>query len=107
MFELWIDAQHRLRRMRSSFSVGGAEVQHDVEFFDFGVPVSIEAPPADQVTVDHSMEPTGPWVLVQHGDAGDIAWRVLRAPQRRRLLPGVPDRSADPMSGARPNTDRP
>jgi hypothetical protein len=52
--DLWIDADRRVRRaawtMRSS--ADGKDSVHEtwVEFFDFGAPVEIKAPPADEIT---------------------------------------------------------
>lgn len=56
--EVWIDGSGRLRRLRYRVdlaTLGGAEplagtVTASFELFQFGVPVAVEEPPADQVT---------------------------------------------------------
>lgn len=55
-FDVWVDAQGRVRREEFSFSEtisngGDISMTMDIEFFDFNKPVSITVPPADQ-TVD-------------------------------------------------------
>jgi hypothetical protein len=80
VFELWADADNRLRRLRSTLDISGDGMEHDAEFFDFGAPVNIEPPPPDQVTVDRTRDVTGDWVLVAEGEADDISWSVFRAP---------------------------
>jgi hypothetical protein len=58
--DMWIDAQRRLRRLRfhldmtvpapPPYTAGGRTVQElTLELFDFGVPVHVTPPPADQV----------------------------------------------------------
>jgi hypothetical protein len=53
--DVWIDDSDRDVKMQfaidgSSFGEAGAKVQMTVEMTDFGVPVDVQAPPADQVT---------------------------------------------------------
>ena len=91
VYDLWADGQHRLRRFRMMLGPSDASEIVETEFFDFGVPVSIEAPPADQVEVNNPDEPTGPWEVVQQGRAG-LLLGVLAVPgaaaaDRRRVLP--------------------
>jgi hypothetical protein len=57
--DVWVDEQNLVRRLRTSlsfhaapgphFGSGGRFVQ-TLDFFDFGVPVNVSAPPADKVT---------------------------------------------------------
>jgi len=55
--KVWIDAQGQVRRVvvQQALTVGGKSVTADVtiEYFDFGAPVAVAPPPADQ-TVDLS-----------------------------------------------------
>lgn len=48
---VWLDSEGRVRRMRYSLSVPSdgqtVRVSTDLEYFDFGAPVSISAPPED------------------------------------------------------------
>lgn len=80
VIDIWSDAQHRLRRFRVSQGPTEYAQVVDTEFFDFGVPADIEAPPPDQVAdVTTADEPTS-WTVVQQGRAGDVGWRVYRGP---------------------------
>lgn len=50
--EVWLDGQGRMRRLR--YGIGGSAeekspVVSTIELYDFGVPVTVDAPPADQV----------------------------------------------------------
>jgi hypothetical protein len=53
-FDVWIDAQNRVRREKLSFTQtvpndgGEMSMTMDIEFFDFNKPVSVTIPPADQ-----------------------------------------------------------
>ena len=80
VFDLWVDDEHRLRRLQDDRTHDG--VPFELELFDFGMAVTVEAPPADQVDVSRS-EPTGltgGWELVATGPASDLTWTVQRAP---------------------------
>jgi len=44
--DVWVDDQHLVRRMRFTDEQGGAD---EIEFYDFGVPVDVEAPPASEI----------------------------------------------------------
>jgi hypothetical protein len=46
---VWIDAQKRIRQLRMVVEDGGATAQITERFSDFGVPVHVTAPPADDV----------------------------------------------------------
>lgn len=54
-FDVWVDAQGRIRREKFSFSADSegqrSEMTMDIEFYDFNLPVTIATPPAAQ-TVD-------------------------------------------------------
>ncbi len=74
-FDLWIDPDHRIRRI----GVPGSG-DFTLELYDFGAPVSIVAPPAEQVgEVSVGQDLTGPWQLVGE-DAGSAPWKVWIAP---------------------------
>lgn len=50
--EVWLDGQGRLRRLR--YGIGGegdkpSPITSTIELFDFGIPVSVEAPPASEI----------------------------------------------------------
>lgn len=53
--DVWIDAQHRVRRIRQSFSQKAAStgqrmtIDQTADLYDFGIKSSIEPPPASQV----------------------------------------------------------
>jgi len=49
-YDLWLDEQDRLGRMDMDLPMGGNEMSMRVEMTDWGAPVHIVAPPADQVT---------------------------------------------------------
>jgi hypothetical protein len=80
VIDVWVDAQRRVRRFAQSIPTGRYKSNYEVEFFDFGTPVTVEAPPAADVTIDHTRQLTGDWVLVQRGRAEGNDWRVFRAP---------------------------
>lgn len=58
--EAWLDDDGRLRRLRYTLALdqsptmgtaaGSGEVETTVEYYDFGRPVDVAPPPADQVT---------------------------------------------------------
>jgi hypothetical protein len=58
--EVWIDHDGHLRKMTMTFAIGrmleklgtpsSASMKMSMEMYDFGVPVNVQAPPADQVT---------------------------------------------------------
>jgi hypothetical protein len=53
-FEVWVDEKKLVRRIKDSYSFpangqGRVRIQETLEFFDFGIPVSLEAPPKSQV----------------------------------------------------------
>jgi hypothetical protein len=63
--DVWADAQQRLRRyVRSS---EGSSDLFSIEYFDFGAPVAIAAPPADQVTIEDLFPVSGNWQTVARG----------------------------------------
>jgi hypothetical protein len=47
--DVWIDDDGLLRRMRMEMDVAGQTATIDMELYDYGVDVAVEAPPADQV----------------------------------------------------------
>jgi hypothetical protein len=47
--KLWVDDQDRVRRMTETLSVAGQQTSTRVDLSKFDAPVSISAPPADQV----------------------------------------------------------
>ena len=48
--DVWVDAAGRVRRLAEQVQLGGAgAVTTTIDFYDFGVPVNVQAPPADQV----------------------------------------------------------
>lgn len=49
-YDLWLDDQDRLGRMDMKVPMGGNDISLRVEMTDWGAPVHIVAPPADQVT---------------------------------------------------------
>jgi hypothetical protein len=77
---VWVDAHHRVRRLTQSIPTGRYQSSYDVEFFDFGTPVAVDAPSAVNVTIDATRELAGDWQLVQHGRSDGKAWQVFRAP---------------------------
>jgi hypothetical protein len=78
--DVWVDGEQRLRRYESA-STDGKDARH-IEWFDFGAPVTIEPPAADQVMEDPypMAEVTEDWALVQNGRSGAVSWRIFRAP---------------------------
>jgi hypothetical protein len=53
--DVWIDDDGLLRRMRMEMDVAGQTAAIDMELYDYGVDVAVEAPPADQVRDMSSM----------------------------------------------------
>ena len=47
--DVWVDDQNRPRRLRVDLKVQAVTVRTAVEFHDYGKPVDVAAPPADQV----------------------------------------------------------
>jgi hypothetical protein len=47
--DVWIDDDGLLRRMSMDMSVAGQTAHLQMEIWDYGVDVNVEAPPADQV----------------------------------------------------------
>jgi hypothetical protein len=82
--EMWVDAENRLRRFVSEFDEGeggdGARGgRYELELFDFGAPVSIEAPPLDQVDTFGAAEPDE-YELKTSGSSDGVEWKVFFAP---------------------------
>ncbi len=48
--DLWIDGQGRLRRMSYTLKLATSTTKNTIDYFAFGTPVSVQLPPADQVT---------------------------------------------------------
>ena len=48
--DVWIDDDGLLRRMRMDMSVAAQSMSVDLEMYDYGVDVQVEAPPADEVS---------------------------------------------------------
>lgn len=84
--QIWVDHQERTRRivLESSFPNAGNHNRTVIEIFDFGVRVSVSAPPAHDVAVSRirfgPYIPKGEWSPVAHGTAGRITWRVSILP---------------------------
>ncbi len=82
--ELWADAQHRVRRVMntSHFPTNRDRVNFATDMFDFGVDVTVHAPPANTITKATGFQgrPAGPWVLVGSGSAEATRWSVYRRP---------------------------
>jgi hypothetical protein len=55
--EVWVDGADRLRQLAMNDREGGAPFSLVEEFYDFGVPVDIQPPPADQVVDLGSLAP--------------------------------------------------
>ena len=51
--DAWIDQQGLPRRVRVPLGVEGAAV---IDLFDFGVPVDVEAPPANEIVSEHKFD---------------------------------------------------
>jgi hypothetical protein len=49
-YDIWLDDEHRLSKMHMDLPVAGTESSIDVTASDWGKDVTIEAPPADEVT---------------------------------------------------------
>jgi hypothetical protein len=85
-YDLWIDAEDRLRRVRieapDEARPRGEENRgvYELELFEFGAPVTIDLPPFDQVRTDDVVPQPEAWEAVAKGRAGDGRWTVLRAP---------------------------
>jgi hypothetical protein len=47
--DVWVDDDGLLRRMRMEMTIEGQSATVDMEMFDYGVDVAVEAPPADEV----------------------------------------------------------
>jgi hypothetical protein len=62
--ELWVDAQGRLRRLRSTDVTSDPPAATTLELFDFGVRVDVQAPPADQITHGESSSSASSGVVV-------------------------------------------
>jgi len=58
--EVWIDGDGVPRRLHAEVTTGDHEVAStiDIRIDDLGVPVHVEAPPADQVTEESATQPT-------------------------------------------------
>jgi len=48
-YDVWIDAQRRIRRLRNTSVHPQVTFRTQIDFTDFGAPVTIEAPPASEV----------------------------------------------------------
>jgi hypothetical protein len=53
--DVWIDNDGRLRRMRMDMSVAGEKMSVEMNLDQYGIPVDVAAPPADEVTDMRSM----------------------------------------------------
>jgi hypothetical protein len=84
-FDVWADEAGRARRIRvtSAAASGTASVVHTIEFFDFGIPVDVSAPPASDVA-DQTREfirlfrgpgEVSSWSVVATGNAS-AAWKL-------------------------------
>jgi hypothetical protein len=47
--DVWIDDDGLMRRMRMDMTIEGQTAAVDMEMYDYGVDVEVEAPPADEV----------------------------------------------------------
>jgi hypothetical protein len=76
--ELWVDDAVRIRRLRTDYCEGDGGGRSEVELFDFGAPVSIEAPPLDQVTTQSltSVDP-GTYEEVASGGSEGPGWKLF------------------------------
>lgn len=83
---LWADGQGRLRRLRAEFGHddsgshrGGG---YQLEVFDFGAPVTVEAPPPDQVSVPSDPFPdSDSYEQVASGTADGARWKLFAGTQ--------------------------
>jgi hypothetical protein len=62
--DLWVDAHHLVRQEKLTLAVpggtgapGGTHLVITTDFYDFGVPVRVSAPPASQVFTEESLDP--------------------------------------------------
>jgi hypothetical protein len=79
--ELWADEAGRLRRFRTELGGQGSGGRYEVELFDFGAAVTIEAPPLDEVTTQPSGPEPGDYKMVASGRSDGSAWKIYTAPQ--------------------------
>jgi hypothetical protein len=82
--DLWVDHAGRLRRLVTDFGdesseEGGGGGSSSLELFDFGAPVTVEAPPLDQVTTQPSIPEPHDYRLAATGTADGAAWKVFVA----------------------------
>lgn len=49
-YDIWVDGEDRPLKMTTEFAVGGQQSTTTMHFTDYGSSVTVEAPPADQVT---------------------------------------------------------
>jgi hypothetical protein len=79
--DIWADEQGRLRRLRSEFGAhgdGGGSGRYEVDVFDYGTPVTIEAPPVDQVADPAYGQPDRPaYGEVASGGSNGASWRLF------------------------------
>jgi hypothetical protein len=54
--DVWIDDDDLPRRIRMALGAAGADIEIDIEFFDYGEPISVEAPPEGSVRHVESLE---------------------------------------------------
>lgn len=62
--DVWVDSAGRARQVSTTFSVVGLTVKAQSDFGSFGTPVSVTAPPSDEVA-----DGSG---LLQHGQVGSL-----------------------------------
>lgn len=62
--DVWVDSAGRARQISTSFTVVGLTVQAQADLSDFGAPVSVAAPPSDEVADGSS--------LLQGGQLGSL-----------------------------------
>jgi hypothetical protein len=63
--DVWVDAHQLVRQEKLTLAVpggtgapGGTHLVITTDFYDFGVPVRVSAPPASQVFTGESLDPT-------------------------------------------------
>lgn len=54
--DVWVGPDDLPRRIRMALGAAGSDIEVDMEMYDYGEPVKIEAPPEDQVTRTMSAE---------------------------------------------------
>jgi hypothetical protein len=54
--DLWVDRDDLARRVRTALPPAGTPLQLTIDFFDFGVPVEVEPPPADEVMTTEELQ---------------------------------------------------